>query len=193
VSEQDRSWAPSRALPAELAAPPLMLRRWRLDDLAALEREVEASREHLAEWLTWGKTADRASMAAFLLGSEAAFDARLDFGYGLRDATDRLVGGAGLHARLGPGVLEIGYWVGAGHGGRGYATAAARALSEAAFTLPVVTRIEIHCDEANVRSAAVPRKLGYRLDRIAEETSGRAPKTGRLMIWLLERDRRSGR
>jgi RimJ/RimL family protein N-acetyltransferase len=25
--------------------------------------------------------------------------------------------------------------------------------------------VEIHCDAANARSAAVPRRLGYRLDR----------------------------
>lgn len=187
MSEQDRTWAPARGLPDELAAPPLRLRRWRLQDLAVLEREVGRSRAHLAEWLPWARTTDRESLAAFLLGSEAAFGARLDFGYGLRDARGALVGGAGLHARLGPGVLEMGYWVGAAHGGRGYATSAARALTEAALTLQDVDRIEIHCDEANLRSAAVPRKLGYRLDRIVDETTGRAPATNRLMIWVFER------
>lgn len=187
MSERDRSWAPDRRLPAELAAPPLVLRRWRLNDLAALERELESSREHLAQWLSWARTADRESLLAFLLGSEAAFDARTDFAYGLRADGGALAGGAGLHARLGPGVLEIGYWVGAAYGGRGYATGAARALTEAALTLREVARLEIHCDEANVRSAAVPRRLGYRLDRIVAETTGRAPVSGRLMIWVLER------
>ena len=187
MSEQDRSWAPARGLPAELAAPPLVLRRWRLDDLAALEREIELSREHLAEWLTWARTADRESLLAFLLGSEAAFDARTDLAYSLRVAGGALVGGAGLHARLGPGVFEIGYWVGTAYGGRGYATSAAQALTEAALTLRDVDRLEIHCDEANLRSAAVPRKLGYRLDRVVAESTGRAPVTGRLMIWVLER------
>lgn len=45
------------------------------------------------------------------------------------------------------------------------------------------TAVEIHCEEANVRSAAVPRKLGYVLDRIdnAIEAPG---ETGRSMIWV---------
>jgi RimJ/RimL family protein N-acetyltransferase len=187
VTEHDRSWAPARGLPAELDAAPLLLRRWRLDDLVPLEREIESSREHLAEWLTWARTADHASLFAFLLASEAGFDAGTDFGYGLRDPAGALVGGASLHARRGRGALEIGYWVAAGHAGRGYATSAARALTAAGLALPDVHRIEIHCDEANLRSAAIPRKLGYRLDRIVEESTGRAPATNRLMVWVLER------
>mgnify|MGYP006158626091 CR=1 FL=1 len=30
------------------------------------------------------------------------------------------------------------------------------------LTLPQIDRVEIHCDPANVRSASVPRKLGFR-------------------------------
>jgi RimJ/RimL family protein N-acetyltransferase len=187
VTQQHRSWAPARGLPAELAAPPLLLRRWRIQDLASLERSIEASRDHLAEWLSWARAADRESLLAFLLGSEAGFDAGTDFGYGLRDAGGALVGGAALHARSGPGVFEIGYWVAADQAGRGYATAAARALTEAALALPDVDRIEIHCDEANHRSAAIPRKLGFRLDRIVDETTGRSPVSNRLMVWVRER------
>jgi hypothetical protein len=39
------------------------------------------------------------------------------------------------------------------------------------------------CDEANVRSAAVPRRPGYRLDRV-EPRPARAPaESGLLMVW----------
>lgn len=187
MSGEDRSWSPAVRPAAELEAPPLLLRRWRVDDLLELERELEHSREHLAQWLSWAPAADRASLAAFLLASEAAFAARTDFGYALQDAAGAIVGGAGLHARLGPGALEIGYWVGVDHIGRGYATAAARALTAAALTLDDVDRVEIHCDQGNVRSAAVPRKLSYRLDRV-EPDERRAPgETGRSMFWVVER------
>ena len=72
-----------------------------------------------------------------------------------------LVGGCGLMRRIGPGGLEIGYWVHQAWTRRGLATAASAALVEAAFRLPGVDRIEIVHDELNVASAGVPRKLGF--------------------------------
>ena len=47
--------------------------------------------------------------------------------------------------------------------------------------------MEIHCDEANVRSAAVPRRLGYRLDRIEDDDVTAPGEIGRSMIWVAER------
>jgi RimJ/RimL family protein N-acetyltransferase len=45
--------------------------------------------------------------------------------------------------------------------GRGLATELSAALTRVGFEIERVHRMEIHCDPANVRSAAVPRKLGY--------------------------------
>ena len=64
-------------------------------------------------------------------------------------------------ARIGPGGLEIGYWVHHAYTRRGLATAAAAALVEQAFRLPGVDRLEIVHDELNVASGGVPRKLGF--------------------------------
>jgi RimJ/RimL family protein N-acetyltransferase len=60
--------------------------------------------------------------------------------------------------------LEIGYWVHLDHIGRGGATAVAGGLTDAAFRLRGVDRVEFHCDAANLRGAAIPPMLGYRLD-----------------------------
>ena len=183
---RDRSWSPAGKPPGEIEAPPLLLRRWLAEDLGTLERELEHSRAHLAHWLLWARDADHASLTTFLLASQAAFEARTDFAYGIVGPGGALVGGAGLHARLGPGALEIGYWIGVDHVGRGYATAAARALTQAALALDGVDRVEIHCDEANHGSAAVPRKLGYRLDRLEAGEPEAPGDTGRSMVWVLE-------
>lgn len=180
------AWRPDRRPAEVLTAGPVTLRRFRLADLAELEGEIERSREHLAPWQDWARTADRPSLRAFLLFSEAAWEARTDFQFGIREPGGALAGGTGLHARLGPGTLEIGYWVAAGRINRGYATAAARSLTEAAFELGGVRHVEIRCDEANLRSAAVPRHLGYRLDRVEEGTPDAAADSGRSMIWILD-------
>ena len=80
--------------------------------------------------------------------------------------------------------LEVGYWLRAGATGRGCATAAARALTDLALSVDGVSRVEIHCDEANVRSAAVARRLGYRLDRIVPDAVTAPADLGRSMIWI---------
>jgi RimJ/RimL family protein N-acetyltransferase len=187
VAGQDRSWSPSDRPPEEIEAGPVSLRRWVTDDVEALTAEIERSRAHLAPWGEWATTADRESVKGFLAYSEWAWTACTDFGFGLREPDRRIVGGAGLHARVGPNALEIGYWVAADRINRGYATATARALSAAAFGLPGVERVEIHCDEANLRSAAVPRKLGFRLDRVEEDEREAPAEVGRSLVWVLER------
>lgn len=72
-----------------------------------------------------------------------------------------VVGGCGLHRRRGPTVLEIGYWIHVDHVRRGYATDLARGLTDAAFAIDGIDRVEIHHDKANVWSGAVPRSLGF--------------------------------
>ena len=74
---------------------------------------------------------------------------------------DVVVGGCGLHNRIGPGVREIGYWVRQGWVRRGIATRAAGKLTSYGLAMHGVTRVEIHHDKANVASAGVPRHLGY--------------------------------
>jgi RimJ/RimL family protein N-acetyltransferase len=109
--------------------------------------------------------------------------------YGIFDPAEHAVlGGAGLHPRQGPGVLEIGYWVRADVTGLGYATEAADALTRAGFADPAIERMEIRCDPRNLRSAAVPRRLGYRhagtLERNTTTPGGQMRDT---MVWELTR------
>ena len=59
-------------------------------------------------------------------------------------------------------------------------------LTERRPGLPGVTRAEIHCDEANQASAAIPRKLGYRLDRIDPHQPEAPGERGRRMVWVTE-------
>jgi ribosomal-protein-serine acetyltransferase len=76
---------------------------------------------------------------------------------------DHIAGGCGLHNRIGPDGLELGYWTHSSYLRRGIATAVARVLTEAALAVPGTTHVEIHHDKANRASAGVPAKLGYQL------------------------------
>ena len=173
--------------PAEVNAPPVVLRSYRGDELPALLEAATASLEHLRPWLPWA-SADplEPALSGFIRQSVARFRRGEDFGYAIwDDATSLIVGGAGLHPHLGPDRIEIGYWVREGWLRRGIAAAAARALTSAAFTMPGIEEVHIHCDEANVASAAVPRRLGFRLLRTVEDEVHAPAEIGRSMEWAM--------
>jgi len=109
---------------------------------------------------------------------------------GNKDGT--LVGTIGLHRRAAEDVIEIGYWIAAARTRRGYGTGAARAATSVAAALPGIRQVEIHCDEANVASAAIPRKLGYRLDRTEPHAPEAPGERGRRMIWIWDCGTRDG-
>ena len=98
-------------------------------------------------------------------------------------------GGTGLHNRLGGKALEIGYWIHAEHINQGLATEVSAALTKTAFEVYKVERVEIHCDPENLRSASIPRKLGYTheatLRKRVEDFAG-IPRDA--MIWSLFAD-----
>jgi ribosomal-protein-serine acetyltransferase len=140
----------------------LSLRRWEVRDAEELSRAVTASVVHLRPWMPWARDEPIGLRArqAFIERCQDEWESGDAYVYGLF-CGDSVVGGVGLHRRIGPGGLEIGYWVHVDHLCRGYATRAAAALRDAALALPEVSFVEIHHDQANVVSARVPAKLGF--------------------------------
>lgn len=174
--------------PDIIAAGPIELRRRKLDDADAMVDAVRMSLDHLRPWMPWA--ADEPSVQAqqkVIAGADTGWASGTEFVYALYEsASGELVGGVGLHRRIGPGGIEIGYWVRADRTRRGYARAAAAALTRAALDLDGIDRVEIHCDQANVASAAVPRSLGYRLDRVEDDERHSPGDSGRSMVWLAD-------
>jgi len=76
--------------------------------------------------------------------------------------TNTIIGGTGLH-RIDWNVpkFEIGYWVRTSYARQGYITEAVAALTDFAFNTLGAKRVEIRCDERNVRSTAVPQRLDF--------------------------------
>jgi RimJ/RimL family protein N-acetyltransferase len=175
--------------PAEIRAGPLLLRRMRPGDAIPIAATVAASLAHLRPWMPWAtpEAADPRGQLLRIAEADEMWDAGTDYIYLILVARDMtLAGTIGLHRRIGDGGIEIGYWIAASQTRRGYATEAARALTSAALGLAGVRRVEIHCDEVNIASAGVPRKLGYRLDRIDPHEPEAPGESGRRMIWVCE-------
>jgi RimJ/RimL family protein N-acetyltransferase len=175
--------------PAELDAPPVVLRRYWGRELPALLQAVNDSLGHLRPWMPWA-AADplEPALAEFVSHAVEQFDRAENFNYCIwDDRFSALVGGAGLHPRLGRGRIEIGYWVRSGWLHRGIGSAAARALTSAAFGLTGIEEVHIHCDVANIASAAVPRRLGFRLVRTVDDGIDAPGEIGRSMQWVVTR------
>ena len=167
---------------------PVTLRRHREDDLDAVFAAVTESLDHLRPWMPWAAGYTRQSAAEFVATSARSWADGSEYGYAII-ADGVLAGGCGLMDRIGPGGLEIGYWVHRAWTRRGLATAASAALVQAAFGLPGVDRVEIVHDELNVASAGVPRKLGFTVVERRPLDLPPAAGTGVGVVWRLTRER----
>jgi RimJ/RimL family protein N-acetyltransferase len=162
VSETDgASWAPP---PYLIRTERLTIRCWEPRDAPLLKDALDSSLDHLRPWMPWALEEPRPLDAKMELLRQfrGRFDLGQDFVYGLFDREEtEVVGGSGLHTRLGDGALEIGYWLRASRLGAGLAREATAALTYVAFRVCQVDRVEIRIDPANEASLRIPRALGF--------------------------------
>ena len=178
-----------RLLPERIEGEGLVLRRWRPSDAEALACAVAESVDHLRPWMAWvaaepQTVEQRRELFArweqeWSEGGDSVFAILVD---------DRVAGGCGLHRRRGPHALEVGYWVHPAFLRRGIATKAARLLTDAAFSVPGITCVEIHHDKANAASAHVPRRLGFRFVGESPDEREAPAELGIDCTWRMERE-----
>lgn len=168
-----------------LDAGSVRLRRHAVGDAEGIAEAVAVSMTELRRWMPWAtdEAADVDFQRQRLESTVGLWEVGSDFSYVVVGDEDRILGVMSLMARIGPHALEIGYWLRSDSTGRGIATACVEALTKAALALPDVIKVEIHCDEANVRSASIPQRLGYHLDRIETGEITAPGEIGRSMIW----------
>jgi RimJ/RimL family protein N-acetyltransferase len=150
--------------PYRLETERLVLRCYSPEDAELLSDALNSSIDHLKPFMPWADDLPQSvdDSRALLRRFRAAFDTNEQFIFGMFAADEsELLGGCGLHPRIGPGGLEIGYWVRASATRQGIATEAAAALTRAGFEVCGADRIEIRIDPANIQSLGVPNKLGF--------------------------------
>jgi RimJ/RimL family protein N-acetyltransferase len=169
----------------------LLIRGWTPGDAPALKAAIDGSLAELKRWMSWAKNepSELSAVEERLSRFQAEFAAGTHWACGIFPPSDHeVLGGVSLIPRIGPGALELGYWLRNDCTGRGYATEAAAALTRVGLDLPGIERIEIRCDPENRPSAAVPARLGYRLIRTSLEpvpySEGEMAPT---MVWSLSR------
>jgi RimJ/RimL family protein N-acetyltransferase len=177
-----------RTPPYRIVTPQLVIRCYRPADAPLLAASVTESLEHLLPWMPWAAAEPETLETKIerLRRFRAHFDLEQDYVYGIFNPQEnRLLGGAGLHTRIGHNALEIGYWIHQDFINRGYATETSAALTKAAFRVAGAERVEIHCAAQNVRSAAVPRKLGYTHEATLARRSFANGQYTDQMVWTL--------
>ncbi|MHA1472420.1 MAG: GNAT family N-acetyltransferase [Promethearchaeota archaeon] len=170
----------------------LVIRCYDPKDALYLQKAVQESVDHLRPWMPWVKSEPEELKVKIerLREFRADFDLSKNYVYGVFDPKEtQLLGGTGLHPRVGSNAFEIGYWIHVNHVNKGYATEISAALTKVAFEVENVNRVEIHCDPDNIRSAAIPKKLGYvfeaTLRNRCENIEGELIDS---MIWSLQKD-----
>ena len=151
----------------ELCGERVLVRPYRESDAEALFEAMNESREHLRPWMPFAdehQTVEESrnwiihQMAEWLLRDELMLSI-------WAQSTGRYLGSTGLHPHNWEiGYFEIGYWLRPSAEGFGYVTEAVQLLTNYALDSLKANRLEIRCDELNVRSAAVPKRLGYVLE-----------------------------
>lgn len=167
----------------------LLLRCWRPDDAPRLTAAVARNLDHLRPWMPWvaSEPLSLHQRRALIEDWERDRQAGGDTVLGIF-LDGRIAGGCGLHHRIGPGGLEIGYWVDVEHLRRGIATVVAARLTGVAFALRSIDQVEIHNDRGNAISGRIPAKLGYRLIAEVARAPVAAADTGVACHWRITRE-----
>ena len=171
-----------------------VLRRWRVQDAAALKAVLDENVAHLKPWIPWRVAAPGTveEITARIEQWSRDFEEGRTFIWAIWGEGGELVGGVGIYPRDVNGRVvisqadraEIGYWLSASATGRGYATEAAREMVRIATTIPRFTKAEMRCDPRNERSIAVPRRLGFReAGRLVETPAAAGDTPEETVVW----------
>ena len=150
--------------PYRIETERLVIRCWEPADAPLLKDALDSSLEHLRPFMDWAHDEPEPVEAKVerLRAFRALYDTGETFIMGIFDRSEtEVLGGTGLHARIGPGGLEIGYWIRASATRQGIATESSAALTRVGFEVCEADRIEIRIEPRNEASFGIPRKLGF--------------------------------
>ncbi len=156
-------------VPTHLETERLIIRCPELSDVPFDYQAIKESIKELEPWMPWA-TQDYTleTCEESIRGAIARYITKEDFRMLFFDKeTNRLLGSSGF-PRLNWKVpsFEIGYWCRTSETGKGYVTEVVRALSKMAFETLNAARLEICCDDLNIKSAAVAERCGFTLEGV---------------------------
>lgn len=146
-------------IPVDAQVELRIVEAWDAEELFQL---IERNRAHLRQWLPWVDYETSVEDSQHFV--QRTLQNYLDnesFTMGIR-YHGQLAGLISYHTINWPGRnVEIGYWLGAEFQGKGLMTRACRAMVDYAFAKLALNRVAILCAPGNLRSRAIPERLGF--------------------------------
>jgi ribosomal-protein-serine acetyltransferase len=142
--------------------PEIVVRILDEPDAPAVFALTNKNRAYLRRWLPWiDSTLELADSVAFIRDSLVRYASHNGFACGIWYRGE-LAGTISLHKiDWRDRKVEIGYWLGESFQGKGIMTKACSTLISYAFERLRLHKVEIHCAIGNVRSRAIPERLGF--------------------------------
>jgi len=140
------------------------------EDADALFAVVDANRGYLRHWLPWlDEIRSPADELTFIQSTRKLAADNRGFSVVIRVGGE-FAGVAGYHTVDWPNRSAImGYWLAESQQGRGIMTRSCQALIDFAFAALNVNRVAIACAVENLRSRAIPRRLGFQREGISRD------------------------
>ncbi len=148
----------------------LYLKSLELCEAEPLMLLVEENRPYLRRWLPWlDMTRNIDEMIAFVETALRQQTSGLGFQAGVWSAGE-LAGVIGYHhLEWANRSTCVGYWISERYQGQGIMTKACRSIVDYAIDEWHLNRIEIRCAMDNVKSRAIPERLGFKTEGILRE------------------------
>ena len=149
----------------------LLIRKPLPGDGKAVYQAMQASLTELKAWMPWAHREQTVEdVEVNMRDAHAKFLTRDDLRLHIFNReTGEFIGSSGLH-RINWMIpkFEIGYWIDSRYSGKGYIIEATEAITKFAFTELKANRVEIRCDSKNIKSRAIPERLGFTLEGILQ-------------------------
>lgn len=155
--------------PSEFTTERLLIRMPLPGDGKAVYDAITASIPELKPWMIFAqKEPSEQEIEANIRQAHVDFLSRKDLRlHVFLKESGEFIASTGLH-RIDWDIpkFEIGYWIDSRYSGKGYMTEAVQALTHFAIHELNAKRIEIRCDSQNMKSRAIPERLGFTLEGI---------------------------
>jgi len=170
-------------------APGIEIRLFDLAETDAIYEEVNRGREYLRRWLPWvDHTHSPADIREFIIRVRGQYEANQGPQAGLW-IEGAFAGSVGCHPiNWHNRNCNIGYWIAERHQGKGTITRCCLALLNYLFGDLHLHRVVIECGTGNLKSCAIPQRLGFTREGVSRHGEWLNDRWTDLVVWLMLED-----